>query len=121
MLLTENPINPSERDVTFKVVGSSYAKNDEAPPRAKKKEIERENALQQKRKKTPGVFFVSFGCTSYLRCLRPKITLRWLMEYSLESPLIHLPSSIRKMTPPVNSTIKISEVRLHTLTLRFAY
>lgn len=38
MLLTEPPPpNPSERDVTFKVVGSSYAKNDEAPPRAKKK------------------------------------------------------------------------------------
>ncbi len=31
------PPNPSERDVTFKVVGSSYARNDEAPPRAKKK------------------------------------------------------------------------------------
>ncbi|EPD3814596.1 hypothetical protein FP371_25355 [Citrobacter freundii] len=44
------PPTPSERDVTFKVVGSSYAKNNDAPPRAKKRKRKRKKNSSETKK-----------------------------------------------------------------------
>ena len=46
----KTPPTPSDRDVTFKVVGSSYARTNDAPPRAKKKKRKRKKTSSETKK-----------------------------------------------------------------------